>query len=168
MSFPWVTAGIPALLLVAGASVLLLPDADREARLAGAAGGDGPWIEVYHFASDVVQTVDEDGTRSYPYREIFRVWDVRGDAVPIANVTVRRDGAPFPVAWTDLDGDGLVGVDDTFAFVEEAFDQKRTLRGYVGDDLVLECMYGGGAGHPAEPEDLRPAGLLRCLENKEI
>ena len=115
-----------------------------------------PGFQVYHYGSHA---------EGSSFREVFLVHQVdAGFAVPHAQVEVRRNGEPLAVAWQAAGPTVTVG--DSFAFVQEAFDQKQVLTARVAGAEVMACAYGGGAGVSIHPDEWRAMGLeeeVRCL-----
>lgn len=116
-----------------------------------------PGFSVYHYGSIA---------EGNAFREVFLVTEVTpGPALPVAELEIRRDGTPLAVDWT---ANGThVRLDDTFSFVQEAFDQKQVLTAHWRGQKVMECRYGGGAGISMTPAQWAEAGAAdeaKCLE----
>lgn len=145
-----VVLAVSALLL---AGRLVPPEAEGTTADAAAAAG----FQVYHYASEVEGSA---------FREVFLVHDVSLDfKASTSDLEIRINGAPLGVAWEDPDG--LLSLDDRFAFVQEAFDEKQVLTAHYAGRQVMECLFGGGAGISIHPDQWRQMGLpqeVRCLQ----
>lgn len=115
-----------------------------------------PGFSVYHYG---------DVPEGNAFREFFLVTEVSPAAgLPVAELEIRRDGTPLAVEWA-ANGTYL-RVDDSFSFVQEAFDEKQVLTAHWRGLQVMECRFGGGAGISIHPDWYRENGReeeIRCL-----
>jgi hypothetical protein len=116
-----------------------------------------PGFKVFHHGS--IATGND-------FREVFLVTEVSpAAALAVAELEIRRDGVPLAVDWV-ANGTHL-RVEDSFSFVQEAFDQKQVLTAHWRGLQVMECRYGGAAGDRIHPDWYRENGMaekVRCLQ----
>lgn len=146
MSIVPATVSLAALLAVSFAAVWDAPP-------------EPPGIDVFHMTSDIEGTA---------FREVFVVTGVYNagyNGFSSRHVDIHVDGNPVVVSWADPDG--LVSVNDTFSFVQEAFDQKQILSVHWAGQEIGSCRFGGGAAlglHPDEWLELGMPEQIRCLQ----